>query len=266
MGKFYDSIPPEIIPWLRKQEQFWVATAPLSAEGHVNVSPKGVRDSFHIISATRVWYQDLTGSGVETIAHLRENGRITLMFSAFEGPPRIVRLFGTGTVHEFGTPEYDALIPHEKRRPGSRSAIVVDVHKVGTSCGYAVPYYDFKGHRQIHLPYGAKLEQADRDAGGHSDKGLKAYWANTNARSIDGLPGVVHAHKAERVPDSRDVMKRADASEDGEVRDAEVKAGKTSGGVLVKYGLERRRVEEWAVAFALGLAVAAIYVQVTRLT
>ena len=96
MGKFYESIPPEIIPWLLKQELFWVATAPLSPEAHVNVSPKGVRDCFHVVSPTRVWYQDLSGSGVETISHLRENGRVTLMFSAFVGPPRIVRLFGTG--------------------------------------------------------------------------------------------------------------------------------------------------------------------------
>ena len=97
MGKFYESIPPELVPWMLKQEMFWVATAPLSPEAHVNVSPKGVRDSFHYVSPTRVWYQDLTGSGVETISHLRENGRITLMFNAFEGPPRIVRLFGIGT-------------------------------------------------------------------------------------------------------------------------------------------------------------------------
>ncbi|KAI0353193.1 hypothetical protein OH77DRAFT_1512833 [Trametes cingulata] len=392
MGKFYESIPPELIPWLRKQEQFWVATAPLSAEGHVNVSPKGVRDSFHVLSPTRVWYQDLTGSGVETISHLRENGRVTLMFSAFEGPPRIVRLFGTGTVHEFGTPEYDALIPPEKRRPSSRSAIVVDVHKVGTSCGYAVNYYylrtlalkvrpkerrntlnenkskagayyrttlnewnaaargvskpttgsygfdasstdwgsfdedaegsktqysqentertqedagrrrerrrrrrDAGGGRRMslfamlssrnrcacfalekkpcsstHLDYGEKLEKADRAAGGRSDKGIKAYWANTNARSIDGLPGLAHAHTAERVPDSREAMKRADASEgdEEERRDGgEAAKTKASGGVLVKRAssIERRRVEEWAVAFALGLAVAAIYVQVADL-
>ncbi|KAI0369989.1 hypothetical protein BV20DRAFT_331788 [Pilatotrama ljubarskyi] len=269
MGKFYESIPPEIIPWLSKQELFWVATAPLSPEGHVNVSPKGVRDSFHVISPTRVWYQDLTGSGVETISHLRENGRVTLMFSAFEGPPRIVRLFGRGTVHEFGSPEYDALIPPEHRRPGSRAAIVIDVHKVGTSCGYAVPYYEFKGHRQILLDYFIKREHADQEDGGRSEKGLKAYWIEKNMRSIDGLPGIAHAQNVERVPECHEDMKRADTSENGEVRENGVgrteKAAVANGGVLVKEGLERRRVEEWAVAFALGLAVAAIYVQVVRL-
>ena len=136
MGKFYDTIPQELTPWILKQEIFWVATAPLSPEAHVNVSPKGVRDSFHVLSPTRVWYQDLSGSGVETISHLRENGRITLMFSAFDGPPRIVRLFGVGSVHEFGTPEYEELIPPENRRPGSRAAIVIDVHKVGSVSGF----------------------------------------------------------------------------------------------------------------------------------
>ncbi|KAI0641203.1 hypothetical protein C8Q79DRAFT_885080, partial [Trametes meyenii] len=201
MGKFYESIPPELTPWLLKQEVFWVATAPLSPEAHVNVSPKGVRDSFHVQSPTRVWYQDLSGSGVETISHIRENGRITLMFNAFEGPPRIVRLFGTGTVCEYGTPEYDELIPPEHRRPGSRAAIVVDVHKVGTSCGYAVPYYEFKGHRQILLDFFDKREHADQvDANGRAEKGMRAYWEAKNEKSIDGLPGLAHALTADRVP------------------------------------------------------------------
>ena len=101
MGQFYDTIPPELVPWLLRQELFWVATAALSASAHVNVSPKGVRDSFHVAAPARVWYQDLSGSGAETVAHLRENGRVTLMFSAFEGPPRIVRLFGTGASPSF---------------------------------------------------------------------------------------------------------------------------------------------------------------------
>ncbi|KAI0353191.1 hypothetical protein OH77DRAFT_1522671 [Trametes cingulata] len=260
MGKFYESIPPEIIPWLRKQQQFWVATAPLSAEWHVNVSPKGVRDSLHVLSPTRVWYQDLTGSGVETISHLRENGRVTLTLSAFEGPPRIA-------LHKFGSPKYDALIPPEHRRPGSRAAIVIAVHKVGTSCGYAVPYYEFKGHRQILLDFFVKREDADQADGGRSEKGLKAYWVEKNMRSIDGLPGIAHAQDVERVPVCRDAMKRADAAESGEVpKPNGVSKGKVAvaNGDVVKRGLERRRVEEWLVAFALGLVVAAVYVQVVR--
>ncbi|EJF58546.1 hypothetical protein BD309DRAFT_929263 [Dichomitus squalens] len=253
MGKFYDEIPPELIPWLLKQELFWVATAPLSPEQHINVSPKGVRDSFHVLSPTRVWYQDLTGSGVETISHLRENGRITLMFAAFEGPPRIVRLFGTGTVHEFGTRAYEELIPPEKRRPGSRAAIVVDVHKVGSSCGYAVPYYEFRGHRQVLLDYWDKRELAEQKGG----KGLKAYWEEKNLHSIDGLPGLATAPGVEKTPECTDVMKKADNAEDGTVvvnSTANV-AGKGGHATGV------RRVQELVVAFALGVAVAAVYVQ-----
>ncbi|CDO74774.1 hypothetical protein BN946_scf185001.g22 [Trametes cinnabarina] len=283
MGKFYKAIPPELIPWLLKQEVFWVATAPLSPEAHVNVSPKGVRDSFHVVSPTLVWYQDLTGSGIETISHLRENGRITIMFSAFEGPPRIVRLFGTGSVHEYGSPEYGALIPPEHRRPGSRAAIVIDVHKVGTSCGYAVPYYEFKGHRQTLLDYFDKRERADQaDPSAHAEKGLKAYWEEKNLRSIDRLPGLAHAPRVERTPDCREEMRRADtplgdvgerggkkgighehASANGTAKTERTRQEKVA--VLVRAGLERQRVQEWVVAFALGLAVAAIYVQAAHI-
>ncbi|TFK82478.1 hypothetical protein K466DRAFT_500250 [Polyporus arcularius HHB13444] len=259
MGKFYESIPPELVPWILKQEMFWVATAPLSSEGHVNVSPKGVRDCFHYLSPTRVWYQDLTGSGVETISHIRENGRITLMFNAFEGPPRIVRLFGTGTVHEFGTREYEELIPPEQRRPGSRAAIVVDVHKVGSSCGYAVPYYEFRGHRQALLDFFISRERADQnDEAAHAAKGLKAYWEEKNMRSIDGIPALQAAPKAAGVPSCTDVMKRAEASINGNVP---VRANGSALSVKTGRSVERRRVEELVFAFALGVAVAAVYVR-----
>lgn len=204
MGKFFNEIPNFLVNWIEEQELFWVASAPLSPDGHVNISPKGVRSSFHIVNPTKVWYQDLTGSGVETISHLRENGRITILFNAFQGPPRICRLFGTGTVHEFGTPEYEALIPMADRKPGSRSAIVIDVHKVGTSCGYAVPFYTFQSHRTKLLDYFNKKENADRTAGlgCRSDDGLKAYWALKNLRSIDGLQGLSMAHNTDLTPQS----------------------------------------------------------------
>lgn len=142
--------------------------------------------------------------GNETISHLREpgNGRITIMFSAFQGPPRIARLFGTGTVHEFGTPEYDALIPTHARKPGSRSAIVIDVHKVGTSCGYSVPLYTFQSHRTKLLDYFDRREQKDRAEQGRSNRGLQAYWAEKNMESMDGLPGLESAFACERVPES----------------------------------------------------------------
>lgn len=97
MGSFFETIPENLIAWIQTQHIFWVATAPLSPTGHVNVSPKGISGTFHVVDERTVWYEDVTGSGVETISHLRENGRVTIMFNAFDGPPRIVRLWGTGS-------------------------------------------------------------------------------------------------------------------------------------------------------------------------
>ncbi|KAF9269727.1 hypothetical protein L218DRAFT_851020 [Marasmius fiardii PR-910] len=189
MVQFYDEIPPFLVDWIKAQHVFWVATAPLSADGHVNLSGKGIEGSFHAVNNRQVWYEDLTGSGCETISHLRENGRITIYFNAFEGPPRIARLFGKGKVFEFGTPEYNALLPPEQRKPGSRSVIMVDVHKVSTSCGYAIPFFDFKSHRTRLIEW-ASIKQ-DKDCASLSDSdGLKAYWQKTNSASLDGLPGM----------------------------------------------------------------------------
>ncbi|KAJ7589888.1 hypothetical protein C8J56DRAFT_936434 [Mycena floridula] len=185
MGQFFDDIPEFLQNWIKKQHIFWVATAPLDPEGHVNISTKGFEGTFHIVDSHRVWYEDLTGSGVETISHLRENGRITVLFNAFEGPPRIARLFGKGTVYEFGTPEYDAILPAEKRQTGSRAVIMIDVHKSGSSCGYAVPFFDFKAPRNTLHEYFEKVERA-----GDSEKGLRAYWTKKNLKSIDGLPAL----------------------------------------------------------------------------
>ncbi|EJF58548.1 hypothetical protein DICSQDRAFT_66872 [Dichomitus squalens LYAD-421 SS1] len=218
MGQFYDEIPETHIAWIKKQEMFFVATAPLSADGHVNVSPKGVRDSFHVESRSRVWYEDLSGSGIETISHLKENKRITIMFCALEGAARILRIWGTGRVFEFGTPEYEELIPSEKRMTGSRAAIVVDVHKVGTSCGYAVPIYTFKSHRSALLTWSEKMEKLDEDfaadptACPHGPEALprsmKWWWAGWNLRSIDGLPGLDTAHVVDAVPRMGEEAKR----------------------------------------------------------
>ncbi|KDQ51343.1 hypothetical protein JAAARDRAFT_41191 [Jaapia argillacea MUCL 33604] len=240
MGKFFTSIPPDVLPWIAQQQCFWVSTAPLSPSGHVNLSPKGIRDCFHVIDENTVWYEDLTGSGNETISHLKENGRITIMFSAFEGPPRILRLFGRGTVHEFGTEEYNTLIPPQKRKPGSRAAIVINVYKVGTSCGYAVPYYQFLSHRSTLHTFFAHKESLDRassllDASQNepdssalkSTNGLKAYWQEKNSTSLDGLPGIELGPLSEEVPVS-DESWRVDPgmSERGKkVRETGVKEG-----------------------------------------
>ncbi|CAE6459387.1 unnamed protein product [Rhizoctonia solani] len=213
MGKFYDTIPQDLIPWIEEQRCFWVATAPLSAKGHVNISPKGLVGTFKIIDNKTFFYQDLTGSGVETAAHLQENGRITVLFNAFEGPPRICRLFGTGKVYELGSTRYNELIPLEERLPGSRAAVVVDVHKVGTACGFSVPLYKPDGERTTLQEWTNGLESLDREFANEKEgfevanplshlefvpsssdptkddrnpRGLKEYWAQENVRSIDG--------------------------------------------------------------------------------
>ncbi|KAF9004556.1 hypothetical protein BDQ17DRAFT_1354214 [Cyathus striatus] len=203
MGQFFDEIPEPIIEWITKQHIFWVASAPLTANGHVNISPKGVEGTFHVASSHRVWYEDLSGTGVETIAHIRENGRITVMFNAFDGPPRIVRLYGRGSVYEFGTPEYDALLPGGERTPGSRAAVVVDIYKVASTCGYSVPYYQFLSHRKQLVDWAAKKEKID-DFGESSPSesslsinpnGMKAWWDARNTKSLDGLPGLALPYK-----------------------------------------------------------------------
>ncbi|KAJ7474748.1 hypothetical protein FB451DRAFT_1246510 [Mycena latifolia] len=193
MVQFFDEISPSLGKWIDQQQVFWVATAPLAADGHVNLSPKGGEGMFHIVNPRQVWYEDLTGSGVETISHLRENGRITVLFNAFEGPPRIARLYGRGTAYEFGTPEYNSFIPAESRKPGSRSVIVVDVHKVSTSCGYAVPFFDFKAHRTRLLTWAAKKESLDVPEVDAHGSGLVAYWNKSNLKSLDGLTGLITA-------------------------------------------------------------------------
>ncbi|EJD04571.1 uncharacterized protein FOMMEDRAFT_83444 [Fomitiporia mediterranea MF3/22] len=205
MGQFYDSCPQNLLEWIQKQHLFWVATAPLSPDGHVNVSPKGAFDCFHVVGPNKIWYEDYTGSGNETIAHLRENKRITIMFCAFDGPPRIVRLFGTGQVYEYGSPEYNEFIPKETRKPGSRSVIVVDVHKVGSSCGYSIPFYDFRGERTLLFEYAQRVEmKGDPTAPDpRADKGLREYWATHNTKSIDGLPGVTCALDVSDMPTSK---------------------------------------------------------------
>ncbi|KAK0627956.1 hypothetical protein B0T14DRAFT_513589 [Immersiella caudata] len=199
MGQFYETIPPSLHQWLLTQKMFWVATAPLSGSGHVNISPKG-GPYFGILNPSLFWYMDLTGSGNETISHLYEpgNGRITVMFNAFEGLPRIVRLFGHGRALEHGTREFDDFVEeHEvKTIPGSRAIILVDIHQVGSSCGYSVPYYDFKEHRTTLNQFFAK--KAERFEQGKKEESMQRYWALKNAWSMDGLPGLKIGLKAGR--------------------------------------------------------------------
>lgn len=175
MAKWYDEILDDLQDFIRRQHLFFVASAPLSIDGHVNVSPKGM-DCFRILDHHRVAYLDLTGSGNETSAHLLENGRITLMFCAFEGPPRILRLFGQGRVVRPNSPNWDALAANFTLFPGTRQIIVADIDKVQTSCGFAVPLYDYQGDRDTLV----RWAEVKGD--------LHDYWQENNTCSIDGLP------------------------------------------------------------------------------
>lgn len=188
MGRVYDEIDDRMAKFLLAQPVFFVGTAPLTGDGHINLSPKGLAGSLAVLDPHTVAYLDLTGSGVETIAHLTEpgNSRIVVMFCSFEGPPRIVRLHGTGRVHLVGTARADALAPRFAEHPGVRSVIEIDVTRVADSCGYGVPEMAFVGHR---TRLGAYWDERGPDA-------LVDYWAENNASSLDGLPGVTPA----RVP------------------------------------------------------------------
>jgi hypothetical protein len=178
MGRTYDALDDGVTAFLRAQRMFFVATAP-SSGGRVNVSPKGL-DTFAILDPRTVAYLDLTGSGIETVAHLRENGRITMLFCAFDGPPRLVRLYGMGTVAPIGTPEFTELAARFPSYPNARTVITVTLERIADSCGYAVPRYRYEGERS-HL-----LDWADRKG----PEGIAAYQEQRNATSIDGLPGL----------------------------------------------------------------------------
>jgi hypothetical protein len=179
MAETYDAITPALAEWVRAQHVFFVATAPLAADGHVNCSPKGL-DTLRILGPHEVAYLDLTGSGAETIAHLRENGRIVLMFCALDGPPKIVRFHGTGTCLMPGSAEWAALRDHFPPHVGERAIVHVRVGRVSDSCGYAVPRYTFVGERET-LTRWAERKGAE---------GIAAYHGERNARSIDGLPSL----------------------------------------------------------------------------
>lgn len=180
MGKVFAEIDDDLRAFIAKQQMFFVATAPLSADGHVNLSPKGL-DTFRILGPTKVAYLDLTGSGVETIAHIRDNGRLTLMFCAFAGRPRIVRLQGRGRVVTPADAEWMDLSALFPPMPGVRSVIVLEAERVSESCGYGVPLYEFTGHRKQLTEWAEKKGPA----------GVTEYKAKKNRESIDGLPGLV---------------------------------------------------------------------------
>jgi hypothetical protein len=175
----HDDIDAGLADFITRQHMFFVATAPLDGTGHVNVSPKGL-ETFRILDRRTVAYLDYVGSGAETIAHLRENGRLTFMFCAFDGPPKILRLYARGEVVEPQDPAYGALAGLFREAPSARSIIRATVHRVATSCGFGVPLMTFESDRpQIG-------EWADRKG----PAGIRQYQRDKNGVSLDGLPAL----------------------------------------------------------------------------
>jgi hypothetical protein len=173
----YDCIKPELAAWIAQQQMFFVATAPAALDGHINVSPKG-GDAFRVLGPLEVVFQDYTGSGAETAAHIRENRRIVIMFSAFQGPPKIVRLHGRGTLVAPGHPRYSEFLEMFPPNPGTRAFVHIEVERVSDSCGYAVPLYEFQSQRTT----------LDRWVMARTPEELQTYRATKNRESIDGLP------------------------------------------------------------------------------
>jgi hypothetical protein len=175
MGKQYPSINEKLTEFIIRQQIFFVATA--AADGRVNLSPKGM-DSLRIVSPSQVVWLNLTGSGNETAAHLLENDRMTLMFCAFEGDPKILRLYGHARCHYPDSAEWEAHIGRFPSLPGARQIIVMDVDLVATSCGFGVPLFDYRGERE-------ELREWAKKKG---EEGIKAYWRERNRISLDGKP------------------------------------------------------------------------------
>lgn len=182
MGSFFDSLSEEVQAWISQQHIFFVATAPRSDEGRINLSPKG-HDCLRVLDANTVAYLDMTGSGNETSAHIAENGRVTFMWCAFDGSPDIIRAYGRGEVVLKGTPRWDELIGNFELLPGARQIIVNHIEQVQSSCGYAVPFFDYQSDRETLM----------RWATNKGDDGLEKYQNQKNMQSIDGLPTPIAA-------------------------------------------------------------------------
>lgn len=189
MAKIFEGIDEHLRGWIGRQRLYYVGTAPLAGDGHVNVSPKGPIGTLAVLDERTVAYLDMVGSGAETIAHLRENGRIVVMLCDFEGPPRILRLHGRGRVVAAGDPEFEDLLeraafedPHPVDE-ARRAVIVVDVERIADSCGYGVPLMDYVGERPHMRAWAEKKMRVSPDA-------IEDYKAEKNALSIDGLPAL----------------------------------------------------------------------------
>ncbi|HTO09486.1 MAG TPA: pyridoxamine 5'-phosphate oxidase family protein [Myxococcota bacterium] len=187
MADAYETITDDMRRFIAAQHVFFVATAPSGSEGRVNLSPKGL-DTLRVLDLRTVAYLDFVGSGVETIAHLRDNGRIVVMFCAFAGPPKIVRLHGRAEPVEPGDPRFESLCALFPAQSGVRSVIRVEVERTSESCGYGVPLYEYQGERTALGAWAAKK----------GAEGLEQYQRTRNAESIDGLPGLRWVRDGER--------------------------------------------------------------------
>lgn len=179
MGKIYEEITDRLAEFIEAQHMFFVATAPKKEDGLVNVSPKGY-DSFRILGPRQVGYLDMTGSGVETIAHVKENGRLTIMFVAFEGRALILRLYGNAKVFERGDDGYDELLAKFPELPGTRSIIVSDLFRITDSCGWSIPFYEYQKERPQLIRYAESFDE----------EGLLKKHRDNCSVSLDGLVGV----------------------------------------------------------------------------
>ncbi|AXI85818.1 pyridoxamine 5'-phosphate oxidase family protein [Streptomyces griseoincarnatus] len=186
MGKTYERLDGRLRTFIEEQPVFFTATAPLSADGTVNLSPKGLKGSFAVLDDLTVAYLDFAGSNAETVAHLRENGRITLMWCAFQGPPNIVRVHGRGEPVFRDDPRFTELLAHfpgiDPWNHGLRAVVVVRAELIRDTCGYAVPYMAYEGERDLH----------ERRFAREDDASLDAYFTKKEhvATSLDGLPGL----------------------------------------------------------------------------
>lgn len=189
MAKVFEQIDAHLAAWVGAQRLFFVATAPLDEDGHVNVSPKGPIETLRVLDGHTVAYLDMVGSGAETAAHVRENGRITIMLCAFEGPPRIVRLHGSAQLIQAADASFEALLERCSfgelaLAPARRAIVRVEVRRISDSCGYGVPLMSYEGQR----PHSALWAQKKLRTGGA--QALLDYQREKNARSIDGLPAI----------------------------------------------------------------------------
>lgn len=179
MGKEYQEIDGRVMDWIERQRLFFVATAPLADDGRVNCSPKGL-NSLRVLGPRQIAYADIGGSGIETVAHLKENGRIVIMMCAFDGPPKIFRFYGTGRPVEPRDAEFERLVPMFPGMPAIRNFVVVDIEYIRDSCGYGVPLYEFQSERES-LKNWCESKTGDE---------MLEYRSEQNALSLDGLPGL----------------------------------------------------------------------------